>query len=100
MRSAVAKHGTYAPIYWDGDGMPSAFYVNGHVTDAEFRDIVERWHGPPFAVDADATIERIYIRMVRSSSSDFDHEIRHCAKGRGAKPMTVWTVSPHRGEGA
>lgn len=93
--------GEYQPLSWDGDGTPAAHYVSGHVTDEEFRQTVDGYHrhGAGF-VPSDATIEHVFVRSVPSSSSDFEREWRHCAKGRGARPMTVWTVAPHRGEGA
>lgn len=90
--------GEYQPLNWDGDEEPCAHYVNGHVTNDEFRAAFNAFHGIDDGVPADADIKHVYVRSVRSSSSDFDYEWRHTVKGRGASPMTVWTIRSHRGE--
>jgi len=96
--------GEYYPLTWDQDGDPPAHYVCGHVTDDEFRAAVAAYftgRRKPPTVPVDAKIDRVYVRTVPApAESDFDREWRHCAKGRGAFPMTVWTVSPNRAGGA
>jgi hypothetical protein len=99
---AERETGEYIPLVWDGDGTPCAHYVKGHVTDAEFRAAIEAYFGDSAkkpVIPPDAAIEHVYIRSVPSSDSDLEREWRHCAKGRGAAPMTMFTVAPHRGEG-
>lgn len=89
-----AHHGRYVHLCWDGDGEPSAHYVYGHVTDDEFRAACAAWR---VSIPADAKIEQVYVRVVRSSSDDLDYELRHCKRGRGASPRTYFEVAPHRG---
>lgn len=92
--------GEFVPLIWDGCGDPPAYYVSGHVTDAEFRAALIAFHGEGFDIPADAKIEHSHVRTVRAAAeSDFDHEWRECPKGRGARPVTVWTLAPHRGNG-
>ena len=92
--------GEYYPLSWDQDGDPPAHYVCGHVTADEFRDAISAFfvgHRNPIVMPVDAKIEHVYVRTVPApADSDFDHEWRHARKGRGAFPMTVWTVEPNR----
>lgn len=92
--------GEYCKLYWDVDGDPQAHYVNGHVSEAEFRAAIDAYFGDsknrPIVPD-DAVIDHVYVRVVRApAESDLDTEWRHSAKGRGAFPMTYWEITPNR----
>lgn len=95
--------GEYHPLNWDGAGAPAAHYVNGHVTDEEFRAEMARWFGVRLLhIPINAKIEHVYVRSVRVENDDYgnrQHEWRHTTKSRGF-PMTYWEVVPNRNNGA
>lgn len=96
--------GRYHGLVWDGDGSPSAHYVDGHVTPGEFRAAVETYFGDSEkkpTIPADAAFEHVYVRSVRVANDDYGnrhYEWRHTSKKRGL-PMTYWEVAPNRNAG-
>lgn len=90
--------GEYMPLNWDGDGKPAAHYVKGHVTDGGFAAALAVHFGDRLP-SGQLTIRRTYARFVRAPENceGFTMELRECQKGRGAFPVTVADVRPHRG---
>lgn len=85
--------GEFIPLYWDGDGDPSAYYVKGHVDTEAFKAAIR----PYYDFEIDKPLRHSHARFVRAPSTEFDRELRESSKGRGAFPVTVLDVREHRG---
>lgn len=100
----MRRVGECPPLVWDGDGTPCGHYVNGHVTDEQFRAEIDRWFADSKrkpVIPPDAKIEHVYVRSVRVENDGYgnrQHEWRHTTKERGF-PMTYLEVSPSRNSG-
>jgi hypothetical protein len=94
----------YVSLTWDGDGVPAAHYVTGHVTADEFRAAIERWFGENSrnkpVIPQGVKLEHVYIRRVRIENDDYGNrqtQFRHCAQS--STPMTYYEIVPNKGPG-
>ncbi len=94
--------GEYRPLTWDGDGTPGGHYVNGHVTDDEFRSAIAAHFGSKIVVPDDVTLQHVYTRNVRVENDcmgNQQYEVRH-SKNPPGSPATYWEIRPNRGSGS